>query len=327
MCFLAADDQLRAHTVSRKSERLVNLTIALLATKRYLTKAEIFKNVAGYSGDAEAKDRMFERDKDDLRSLGITIELGTFDPLFEDEAGYRIKPESYALQLKSVDPTSIALLSQASKLWREAVLGDSAQSGLRKLKSLGIDSDFDSISQISGGVHDTPEQLPELIEALTERRRVSFEYLDEELASQVRNVEPYRLSNARGYWYLVGLDLDKKALRTFRLDRFSSSITIKGGSQAFEVDLEALDALENIEGDDLYLAKVAARKGKAPSLRSEASISDLDSEWDLLEIPYRNEQTLIREILWAGENAYIIEPVELRKRVVSILEQAVTLHG
>ncbi|MEY4469305.1 MAG: hypothetical protein RLZZ87_629, partial [Actinomycetota bacterium] len=78
--------------MSRKSERLVNLTIALLATKRYLTKAEIFRTVAGYTGDAEAKDRMFERDKEDLRSLGIVIELGTFDPLFEDEAGYRIKP-------------------------------------------------------------------------------------------------------------------------------------------------------------------------------------------------------------------------------------------
>jgi proteasome accessory factor B len=63
--------------VSRKSERLVNLTIALLATKRWLTKAEIFANVAGYSGDSEAKDRMFERDKDDLRSLGINIELGS----------------------------------------------------------------------------------------------------------------------------------------------------------------------------------------------------------------------------------------------------------
>jgi proteasome accessory factor B len=110
------EDQLKARTVSRKSERLVNLTIALLATKRYLTKAEIFKNVAGYSGDAEAKDRMFERDKDDLRLLGIKIELGTFDPLFEDEAGYRIKPESYALQLKSLDPLSIALLSQAGRL-------------------------------------------------------------------------------------------------------------------------------------------------------------------------------------------------------------------
>ena len=75
----------RVLTVSRKSERLVNLTIALLATKRYLTKSEIFRTVDGYDGSPEAMERMFERDKDDLRSLGIVIELGTFDPLFEDQ--------------------------------------------------------------------------------------------------------------------------------------------------------------------------------------------------------------------------------------------------
>ena len=57
-------------TVSRKIERLINLTIALLATKRYLTKSEIFRTVEGYEGSAETKERMFERDKDDLRSLG-----------------------------------------------------------------------------------------------------------------------------------------------------------------------------------------------------------------------------------------------------------------
>jgi len=162
-------------TVSRKSERLVNLTIALLATKRYLTKAEIFRTVAGYTGDSEAKDRMFERDKEDLRSLGITIELGTFDPLFEDEAGYRIKAESYQLQLKDLDPLSIALLSQAGKLWREAALGSAAQSGLRKLRSIGINSDFDSIVEITTSSYSAPEQLPELIEAIeTEGSDCSF---------------------------------------------------------------------------------------------------------------------------------------------------------
>ncbi|CAN2200618.1 COG2378 Predicted transcriptional regulator [Candidatus Nanopelagicaceae bacterium] len=313
--------------MSRKSERLVNLTIALLATKRYLTKAEIFKSVAGYAGDAEAKDRMFERDKDDLRSLGITIELGTFDPLFEDEAGYRIKPENYALQLKSVDPLSIALLSQAAKLWREAALGDSAQSGLRKLKSLGIDSDIDSLVQITSSSHDAPEQLPDLIEAITDRHKVSFEYLDEELASQVRNIEPYRLSNSRGYWYLIGRDIDKQALRTFRLDRLASSIAIKGSGHSFEVDVVALDQLEALNEDDLHFAKIAVRKGKAPSLRSEASCSELDSEWDLLEVPYRNSSLLIREVLWAGESAYILEPEHLKREILSILNKAVLLHG
>ena len=77
-------------TVSRKSERLVNLTIALLATKRFLTKDEIFRSIEGYEGSPESKERMFERDKDDLRSLGIEIDVGGLDPLFNDEAGYRI---------------------------------------------------------------------------------------------------------------------------------------------------------------------------------------------------------------------------------------------
>ena len=69
----------------QKTERLINLTLALLSSKRYLTKSEIFKNVAGYSGSAETMERMFERDKDDLRNLGVRIEVRALDPLFEDD--------------------------------------------------------------------------------------------------------------------------------------------------------------------------------------------------------------------------------------------------
>ena len=82
---------------SAKTERLVNLTMALLASRRYLKKSEIFQKVAGYSGSNETKERMFERDKDDLRALGIEIEVASHDPLFEDEPGYRIKPEKFQI--------------------------------------------------------------------------------------------------------------------------------------------------------------------------------------------------------------------------------------
>jgi len=63
-----------------KTERLVNLTMALLGSKRFMSKTEIFRRVAGYSGNQETKERMFERDKDDLRSLGIEIEVASHDP-------------------------------------------------------------------------------------------------------------------------------------------------------------------------------------------------------------------------------------------------------
>ncbi|CAN2197898.1 COG2378 Predicted transcriptional regulator [Candidatus Nanopelagicaceae bacterium] len=313
--------------MSRKSERLVNLTIALLATKRYLTKAEIFKTVAGYDGDTEAKDRMFERDKDDLRSLGITIELGTFDPLFEDEAGYRIKPENYALQLENLDTTDLALLSQASKLWREAALGSAAQTGLRKLKALGIDSDIDSFVDLNPQVHATPEQLPDLIEAITEKTKINFEYLDEELKTKLRQVEPYRLSNARGFWYLIGNDLDRGALRTFRLDRIASAISLKGNSNAFNVDPRLLDEIEASYLDSTKVASVAIRKGTSVNLRSTGVITEIDDEWDAVEIQYQSEDELLQEVFWQAENAYILSPESLRELAIERLEKVLAQHG
>ena len=97
--------------MSRKSERLVNLVIALLATKRSLTKAEIFRTIEGYEGTDESMERMFERDKDELRSLGIEIEVSGIDPLFEDEQGYKIKPENFAMDSKGYSASEIAYMS------------------------------------------------------------------------------------------------------------------------------------------------------------------------------------------------------------------------
>ena len=79
----------------QKTERLINLTLALLASKRFLTKAEIFSTVAGYSGNTETMERMFERDKDELRNLGIKIEVKGIDPLFEDDQGYLIQEDTF----------------------------------------------------------------------------------------------------------------------------------------------------------------------------------------------------------------------------------------
>ena len=313
--------------MSRKSERLVSLTIALLATKRYLTKAEIFSNIEGYDGDSEAKDRMFERDKDDLRSLGITIEVGTFDPLFDDEAGYRIKPENYALQLQELDATDMALLSQAARLWREAALGDSAQSGLRKLKGLGIESDIDTVIDVSATVQGTPEQIPDLIEAVGSRSVISFEYLDENMSAKVRTIEPYRISNTRGYWYLIGRDRDREAMRTFRIDRIASSIATVGRSSAFEVDVSALEQEDSKYKSLSERAVLSIRKGKAERLRSTAQVSEINADWDRVEITYRDEASFLQRVLWYGTDVVIEEPLELRNNLAARLEAAVELHG
>ena len=167
--------------MSRKTERLVNLTIALLATKRYITKSEIFRTVEGYEGSAESKERMFERDKDDLRNLGIDIEGGSFDPLFEDEAGYRIKPDSYQFQLGDITSQEVSLLSLAAEAWRGAALDGSALTALRKLHAIGIESDLDSIPELAPHVNTRDKNLQLAITAINSKRKITFQYLSESL--------------------------------------------------------------------------------------------------------------------------------------------------
>ncbi|MSY75453.1 MAG: WYL domain-containing protein, partial [Actinobacteria bacterium] len=129
---------------SQKTERLINLTLALLATKRYLSKAEIFKKIPGYEGSAETKERMFERDKDELRSLGIQIEVSSSDPLFEDDLGYLIDSNSLQFGIDEFNKEELLLLTMAGNLWHESALQMDSKSALLKIQSLSgpVESDI-----------------------------------------------------------------------------------------------------------------------------------------------------------------------------------------
>jgi len=317
----------KVHTVSRKSERLVNLTIALLATKRWLTKSQIFSAIDGYEGEADAMERMFERDKDDLRNLGIEIEVGSFDPLFEDEVGYRIRPESYQIQISDISPRELSLISLATQAWEGAVLDSSAHSALAKLKSMGVESDFDAIPALVPRVHNSDSNFLAIIEALIQRRAISFSYLNTERESQSRVMEPYGVGTKSGFWYVAGCDLDKKDLRLFRLDRFNSEVTLQGKRSAYEIP-DSFDMRTILASPEtVHVATIKARWGKALSLRSKATeIRDVD-DWSILTVPYSLERDIVSEVLWHGPDVVILEPEQLRDSVVSALQEIVEAHG
>ena len=93
----------------RKTERILNLTICLLVSGRYLPKSRIREAVEGYHDLSDAAfERTFERDKDELRALGVPIEVGSFDPLFDDEPGYRILPCEFELPPIDLDAEEAA---------------------------------------------------------------------------------------------------------------------------------------------------------------------------------------------------------------------------
>ena len=312
--------------VSRKSERLINLTIALLATKRFITKSEIFKTIEGYEGSSESKERMFERDKDDLRSLGIEIEVGSFDPLFNDEAGYRIKQERYQLDLGDVTALEISLLSLAAQAWQGASLDDAAQRALVKLNSLGIAVDEENVSDSTPFFTDGGLDLPIITRAIAEHQILEFTYRNYELSEEVRSVVPIGLSTRSGFWYFTGVDQSIEEIRTFRFDRVIGSFTVKKGPKDFETP-ENFDSQRLFERDIATQAVIDIRLGKGTSLRALASSTKSIGEWDQVRIPILDMRTLSALILWHGDDVYVHSPNELREIIIAGLKDLVKTHG
>ena len=319
------DVRRRVRTVSRKIERLINLTIALLATKRYLTKSEIFRTVEGYEGSPETKERMFERDKDDLRSLGIEIEVGSFDPLFSDEAGYRIKSESYELDLGEITPTEISLLSLAADAWQDAAFADSAQSAIQKLSAFGVPADPIDIPGISPKLTNSSRDLSTITDAIASTDCISFSYLALDLSIMQRIIIPIALANKSGYWYVSGVDQEIQEVRTFRLDRIQGVIKTIPNKEPFEYPT----SFEFGEGDTTSsknYAVIDVRKGKGHTLRTLATSSKDLGEWDQIKVPIFTLETIAAQILWHGDDVFVQEPPELQESIIEQLQALLSNH-
>lgn len=316
--------------MSRKTERLVNLTIALLATKRYLTKSEIFRTVDGYEGTPESKERMFERDKDDLRNLGIVIEVGSFDPLFEDESGYRIKPENYQFQLGELDSKDIALLSLAAEAWRGAALDSSALSALVKLHAIGMDTDSESLPDLAPAIISKDVNLAVAISAITSRTVISFTYLSEDLQEESRVLEPYAVASRYGHWYLFGMDLARKDLRSFRLDRILGALSTKGRAGNYEAPTSFSVDSHLLETRSQQIAEIYLRSGRALALRTRSTeIFDNKAPrgWQRVSIEYQDQERMAEEILWYCEDAIVLKPASLRTSVIKSLQAGVIRYA
>ena len=312
--------------MSRKNERLVNLTIALLAAKRYLTKNEIFRNIEGYEGSAEAKERMFERDKDDLRKLGIQIEVGGLDPLFDDEAGYRIRPESYALSLRDLTPTQVTLLSLAAQAWQDAAFTDLSQQALRKLTSIGLDTDSSQLPVMAPKLIGADENLRSALDALTSLTTIEFDYLNIQGVAQKRQLQVYGVQARKSHWYLIGLDTEKGAIRNFRVDRIQGVVTTVGKAQSYVIPA-TFEITELEPAIQTPLAVLQVRPGAGYQLRRMATTIETADDWDLLEVPIFDLDFITNLVLWHGEDVIVSSPVQLRSAVVAALEKLVKIHG
>ena len=204
-----------------KLERLLNLTAALLHASWPLSAGELRERMAGaYSEDKVAFRRMFERDKADLRAIGVPIEVTTLYRLDPPVEGYRIPAGEYAGRDVRFDPDELAALHLATNLVR---VEGGAGAGLARLGGAAPGGEGESVESV--GEIPFHDSLAKLVEAAFGRRAVSFRYRGAE-----RQVEPWRLSFHRGRWYLVGWDCGQSQERLFRVDRIDGPVRQSGAA-------------------------------------------------------------------------------------------------
>jgi proteasome accessory factor B len=305
---------------ARKTERLLNLVICLLATRRYLSADQIRRTVAGYEdlGD-EAFKRKFERDKEDLRDLGIPLETGSDSP-FDDEPGYRIRRDDYSLPDIAFEPAELAVLGVAARTWQHASLGGQAFEAVLKLRAAGVDIDDAVPVAIETRVATSEPAFEPLRRAATDRRPVKFDY---RTPGATRHVEPWGLVSWHGRWYLAAYDTDRADTRVFRLSRIVGAVEPVGKAGSVVVpegtDIRAIIVDTNISTDRIT-ATLRVRSGAAFGLRRRASsVRTLDDGWDLVELLVPDVERLADEAVGYGADVVIVEPVEARAAVLARL--------
>ncbi len=327
-----------------KVERLVNLVIALLSTRGFITADKIRSSVAGYSdsSSAEAFSRMFERDKNELRDLGIPLEVGRVSALDAGE-GYRINRDAYALPPVELTPDEATAVAVATQLWESPELITATQGALLKLRAAGVDVDPLetgaaplAIASPAGvpGLRGSEDVLGILLSAIDSRQAVQFPHRPSRAEPYTkRTVEPWGVITERGRWYLVGHDRDRDDTRVFRLSRIGAEVTAVGPRGAItvpdNVDLRRIVAQtvsEVLAAPTGGPARVWVAEGRATALRRDgrsleppAARQLAGRDGEVIELDIGSVDRLARDIAGYGADAVVLEPESLREDVLARL--------
>jgi proteasome accessory factor B len=319
---------------SRKSERLLNLLIMLLVQRHFVPKNRIREIL--YPGmTVDAFEKMFERDKEELRSLGVPIEVGSMDAFF-DEPGYRIRPDEFGLPAISLEPDEAAVVGLATKVWEHARLAGATTDALRKLTAAGLETDVSALQIAETRLTADEPSFDAFWEATQSRVPVSFSYRRSVGARPtLRHLQPWGVVRSAGRWYAVGWDVDRQGERIFRLSRVDGEVTPDGLPGSYEVPVGTdarLIARRLAPSAQRQPVVVLVRPGSGHGLRRDSNVlntgvvgPDGSPGWDRLEI--ERGSGAADELLSYGPAIYIESPTDLQKEVVRRLKLALERIG
>jgi proteasome accessory factor B len=316
----------RLHIVSSaRAERLVNLVLCLLSSRQYLPAERIRRIVPGYA-DApsdEAFFRMFERDKAELRDLGVPLETGR-TPGFDTGEGYRIARRDYELPDIDLEPDEAAAVALAARLWDSPQLAGAAHSALLKLRAAGVEVDAEPSVVVQPRVRATEPALTPLISAVQDGQVVTFPHRRHPAAQPTaRTLEPWGVVSWRGRWYVVGHDRDRDATRCFRVSRITGPVRTIGASGTVQRP-PGVDLLKIVRGSAepprvAHTARLWLADGRAHGLRRYARVLNRmtldEAGGDVVTVELPGHDVAARWIAGLGPDAVVLEPTELATAV------------
>lgn len=316
-------------------ERLLNLVVALMATEHGLTKRAILEAVAGYRASREsgasqdALEKMFERDKEQLRRFGAPIEtIGDYaDPENMIDARYRIPKSEYELPADiEFTPAELALLQFAGSVWGHESMSAYAQAGLRKIRSLGNDVD-EPIIGFAPRLSVREASFPVLRDAIESAHAVEFDYLKPgERKPRRRRMQPLALLEWEARWHVFGIDTDASAERTFLLSRIVGRV--RRTHTAFDPALREGAGERALRGLEEHAARNIAELVVVPG--SEAALrltrrGELTTE--SLRLPFVDVHVLADELASYGPEVRVLKPTVLKNAVLKRLRRAASVHA
>ncbi|MBD0292024.1 MAG: WYL domain-containing protein [Jiangellaceae bacterium] len=301
----------------------MNLVICLLVSRGYVPKSKIRQVVGGYGEQSgEAFERMFERDKEELRELGIPIETSTTGAGEDDEPGYSIRRREFELPDINLEPDEAAVLGLAARVWQHASLAEATSRAVLKLRAAGVDTDAAALAAVEPRVAAEEPAFWPLWEAVRDRRPVHFEYRKAPGEPPARRrVQPWSVLSWHGHWYVIGFDTDRGAPRLFRLSRILGDVHHVDGTYSVPSAAQIRDAAGLLTpGPQTGLARIRVRVGSGFGLRRRAAAVLADEDgWDLITASYGDADALADELAGYGPDAVVMEPEEVRARVVERL--------
>ena len=292
-----------------KLERLLNLTAALLHAEIPLTAEELRDRVGGYPDTKATFRRAFERDKDDLRSMGMPLRVEPVPGVDPPVDGYRLDRDEYAGTELAFEADELAALHLATSLVRL----DGDDTALVKLGAAGGNAPTDSVGRVP--FNDT---LATMIGAAVDRRALAFTYNGIE-----RIVEPWKLSFTRGHWYLSGFDRLRQDQRLYRVDRIEGDVSLSGPAEAPVGDVNEPIDLRGWELGDGPAVEATIVVDADQAAYARHILGDVVDQPDgsvTATLDVRNIDGFRSFVLSFLEHAEILEPADLRHDFVEWLE-------